>query len=71
VVINQKEQMKNENTYYFVEKEYEFKENDEEVQKKLKERDNKSNLLQRKILNMQTMEKKWKISMQMITISQD
>jgi hypothetical protein len=32
VVIYQKEQIKNENMYYFIEKEYDFKEDEETIQ---------------------------------------
>jgi hypothetical protein len=50
--------MRNENVNYFSEKENEFEEEDnEEIQKKLRERQNQSKLLKQKIDNMQAMEK--------------
>jgi hypothetical protein len=49
--------MRSENTYYFIRKEYDFKEDEEEIQRKLKERENQSNLLREKIINIQIMEK--------------
>jgi hypothetical protein len=60
VVIYQKHQMRNENVNYFSEKENEFEEDKEEIQKKLKERQNHSKLLQDKITNMQKMEDEMK-----------
>jgi hypothetical protein len=49
--------MRSENTYYFIRKEYDFKEDEKEIQRKLKERENQSNLLREKITNMNLMEK--------------
>jgi hypothetical protein len=57
VEIYQKHQMRSENVNYFLEKENEFEEDKEEIQKKLKERESQSQLLQQKIINMQIMEK--------------
>jgi hypothetical protein len=49
--------MKNENVYYFIEKEYDFKEDEEAIQQQLKEAHIRSDFLQKKIQNMKTMEK--------------
>jgi hypothetical protein len=49
--------MKNENVYYFIETEYDFKEDEETIQKQLNEVNSRSDLLQKKIRNTQTMEK--------------
>jgi hypothetical protein len=57
VDIYQKKQMRNENVSYFSRKENEFKEDEEDIQKKLKERLNQAQLLQEKITNMMQMEK--------------
>jgi hypothetical protein len=57
VTIYQREQMKNENIYYFIEKKYDFTEDEETVQKQLKEFNIKSDLLQKKLKNMKTMGK--------------
>jgi hypothetical protein len=48
--------MRSENIYYFTRKEYDFKEDDEGIQRKLKERESQSQLLQQKITNIQIME---------------
>jgi hypothetical protein len=57
VTIYQKEEMKNENVYYFIRNEYDFKEDEAEIQKQLEKVESSSQLLKDKIDNMQTMEK--------------
>jgi hypothetical protein len=56
LIIYKEDQMRNENTYYFIEKSYDFKEDDEEVQAQLVEAKSKSQDLQMKLTNIRTME---------------
>jgi hypothetical protein len=50
ITIYQKDQMKNENVYYFIRKKYDFKEDEVEVQKQLEEVESSSRLLQTKLI---------------------